>query len=146
MPHAAFGRGERMSPGRWFEGVDHAVAEGEQGSDQRHCRLTISPRSHGRCRCLSGINDPQLRREAAGLFLAFNSLVPKPSGLADLSSGGLGFGCGLHAARRSRSVLNVPFQSSIRAWMLLQAARSARSSFSGEPATRPWSSFCPIGP
>ena len=32
MPHAAFGRDERMSPSRWFEGVDHAVAEGEQGA------------------------------------------------------------------------------------------------------------------
>jgi hypothetical protein len=88
----------------------------------------------------------RFRREAAGLFLAFSSLVPKPSELADLSSGGLGFGRGLHAARRSRSVLNVPFQRSIRAWMLLHAARSARSSFSGEPATRPSSSSCPIGP
>jgi len=29
------------------------------------------------------------RKEAAGLFLAFSSLVPKPSELADLSSGGL---------------------------------------------------------
>ena len=88
----------------------------------------------------------RFRREAAGQFLAFSSLVPKPSELADRSSGGLGFGRGLHAARRSRSVLNVPFQRSIRAWMLLHAARSARSSFSGEPATRPSSSSCPIGP
>jgi hypothetical protein len=88
----------------------------------------------------------RFRREAAGLFLAFSSLVPKPSEHADLSSGGLGFQRGLHAARRSRSVLNVPFQRSIRAWMLLHAARSARSSFSGEPATRPSSSSCPIGP
>ena len=79
----------------------------------------------------------RFRWEAAGLFLAFSLLIPKLSQLADLSSGGLGFGRGLHAARRSRSVLNVPFQRSIRAWMLLHAARSARSSPSGESATRP---------
>ena len=65
---------------------------------------------------------------------------------AHLSSGGLRFGCGLHAARLSRSVLNVPFQSSIRALMLLHAARRARSSLCGESATRPSSSSRPIGP
>jgi hypothetical protein len=32
MPHAAFRRDKRMSPGRWVESVDHAVAEGEQGA------------------------------------------------------------------------------------------------------------------
>ena len=65
---------------------------------------------------------------------------------AHLSSGGLRFGRGLHAARLSRSVLNVPFQSSIRALMLLHAARRARSSLCGESATRPSSSSRPIGP
>jgi hypothetical protein len=40
----------------------------------------------------------------------------------------------LHAARAARRVLNVPFQSSIRAWMLLQAARRARSFLCGESA------------
>jgi hypothetical protein len=124
----------------------NAVAEGEQGSDQRHCQLTISPDPKGVAAACPASMTRCFRREAAGLFLAFNSLVPKPSELADLLSGGVGFGRGLHAARRSRSVLNVPFQSSIRAWMLSHAARSARSSFSGESATRPSSSSCPMGP
>jgi hypothetical protein len=30
--HTAFRRDERMSPGRWYEGVDHAIAEGERGA------------------------------------------------------------------------------------------------------------------
>ena len=59
---------------------------------------------------------------------------------------GLRFGRGVHAARISRSVLNVPFQSSIRALMLLHAARRARSSLCGESATRPSSNSRPIGP
>ena len=46
MPQAAFRRDKRMSFGGGTivaESDTHAVAEGEQGSDQRHCHLTISP-------------------------------------------------------------------------------------------------------
>ena len=56
------------------------------------------------------------------------------------------FRFGLHAARIARRALNVPFQSSIRAWMLLHAARRARSFLCGECATRLSSSSLPIGP
>jgi hypothetical protein len=62
------------------------------------------------------------------------------------SSAGLRFERGVHAARLSRSVLSVPFQSSIRAWMLSHAARRARSSLCGESPTRFSSSSRPIGP
>jgi len=82
-----------------------------------------------------------------GLSLAFlKSLVPKPPDSSHRSSDGLHFRFGLHAARTARRVLNVPFQSSIRAWMLLQAARRARSFLCGECATRLSSSSLPIGP
>jgi hypothetical protein len=80
------------------------------------------------------------RRELSLAFL--KSLVPKPPNSFHPSSDGLH----LHAARTARRVLNVPFQSSIRAWMLLHAARRARSLLSGECATRLSSSSLPIGP
>jgi hypothetical protein len=80
------------------------------------------------------------RRELSLAFL--KSLVPKPPNFFHPSSDGLH----LHAARTARRVLNVPFQSSIRAWMLLHAARRARSLLCGECATRLSSSSLPIGP
>jgi hypothetical protein len=66
---------------------------------------------------------PPLDWEAAGRFLAF---------VAHLFCSSLRSGHELQAARLWRSVLNVPFQSSIRALMLLHAAQTARSSFRGE--------------
>jgi hypothetical protein len=50
------------------------------------------------------------------------------------------------AGRISRSLLNVPFQSSIRALMLLQAARRALSCLCGESPTSSSSSARPLGP
>ena len=52
----------------------------------------------------------------------------------------------LSTPRLPRSLLNVPFQSPIRALMLLQAARSARSPLSGEFDTRFSSNSRPLGP
>src|SRR5437762_176421 len=74
------------------------------------------------------------RPGAAGLLLAFPARASQPSDSVG-RSGGSHFGRSLHAARAARRVLNVPFQSSIRAWMLLQAARKARSFLCGESAT-----------
>ena len=51
-----------------------------------------------------------------------------------------------HAARVARRVPNVPFQSSIRALMLLHAARRARSCRCGDPATKSLRSSRPMGP
>ena len=48
--------------------------------------------------------------------------------------------------RLLRSLLNVPFQRSILASMLLHAAHRARSFLSGEFAIRPSSSSRPLGP
>jgi hypothetical protein len=45
-----------------------------------------------------------------------------------------------------RSLLNVPFQSPIRAFMLPHAACSARSPLCGESATRSSSNSRPMGP
>jgi hypothetical protein len=77
---------------------------------------------------------------------AYFSQLTKPSELICRLSGGLRLERGLYAARLLRSVLNVPFQSSIRALMLLHAERRARSSLSDDPATRPSRSSRPIGP
>ena len=84
------------------------------------------------------------RRVCFLALLAYSSRSHADS--AHLSSGGLRFEVGPHAARISRSVLNVPFQRSIRALMLLHAACRARWCLSGESATRPSSSSRPIGP
>jgi hypothetical protein len=50
------------------------------------------------------------------------------------------------AGRMSRSLFNVPFQSSIRALMLLQAAPRALSCLCGESPTSSSSSARPLGP
>jgi hypothetical protein len=109
--------------------------------------LTRSETDKTGCRLLWLRTTRRFAGKRRGLSLAFlKSLVPKPPNSADRSSDGLHFRFGLHAARIARRVLNVPFQSSIRAWMLLQAARRARSFLCGESATRLSSSSLPIGP
>jgi len=50
------------------------------------------------------------------------------------------------AQRLLRSLPNVPFQSPMRALMLLHAACRARSSLCGDFATRPSSNSRPLGP
>ena len=44
-----------------------------------HCQLTISPDPKGVAAACPASMTRRFRREAAGLFLAFSSLVPKPS-------------------------------------------------------------------
>jgi hypothetical protein len=73
-------------------------------------------------------------------------IAKRPTHPTDRATARLRLGPGLHAARFSRSALNVPSQRSIRDLMLLHAARRARSSLCGESATRPSSISRPIGP
>jgi hypothetical protein len=125
-PHS---RGE-IGPGFLFGG--HMLDSLRNGQTGCRCfgyeRPAASPGSGGSCLLLFLNRSSQSHR----------TLPP--------SSDGLHFRFGLHAARTARRVLNVPFQSSIRAWMLLQAARRARSFLCGECATRLSSSSLPIGP
>src|SRR5882757_3054277 len=98
------------------------------------------------CSIAAGIRGKEPDAQGSG---GFASCVPSLRLLAlglRRSFGGLHFARSLYAARAARRVPNVPFQSSIRAWMLLHAARRARSFFCGESATSLSSSSLPIGP
>jgi hypothetical protein len=86
-------------------------------------------------------NDRRLSPKRGGLFLTFLFRAFQRSEVRRLT-----FRRDLHAARAALRVPSVSFQSSIRAWMLLHAARKARSFRCGESATSLSSSSPPIGP
>jgi hypothetical protein len=75
-------------------------------------------------------NDRRLSPKRGGLFLTFLFRAFQRSEVRRLT-----FRRDLHAARAALRVPSVSFQSSIRAWMLLHAARKARSFRCGESAT-----------
>ena len=90
-------------------------------------------------------NDRRLLPRCGGLFLP-SYFAPSSHRNSICRPATYICGYGPHAARAARSELNVPFQRSIRAWMLLHAARNARSFLCEESATRLSSSSLPIGP